>query len=271
MGDSQKGKNNKDFDIQYELSSLVTKKVLPKKLADRLGQKLIEKNVSLNREQFNFLINKLKNILNNYNQQAMPYSDKKTKPYYETDYQDTQKLVETIEKLEKRIQYLETGEYEEEIEIPGSKKPKFVKTDDIKVHERIKVHRSDEWEVEPLKAIPTDPESIIVLMKWLQYLIDKCGRENLSNILDYYVDIGWISQDAKINLIEYSHGIKEERKTSESATTSKHITDLPSKDHIQSFIYIQKLKGNQLDKHFIDRIDGELNRITKKLDNYNFK
>ena len=273
MGDSQKGKNNKDFDIQYELSSLVTKKVLPKKLADRLGQKLIEKNVNLTREQFNFLINKLTSILNNYGQydkQAKPYSDKKSTPYYETGTQDMQKLVETIEKLEKRIQYLETGENEEDIEVPGSKPPRIVKTDDIKVHEKIKVHRSDDWEVEPLNSIPTDPESIIVIMKWLQYLIDKCGRDNLSNILDYYVDIGWISQDAKINLIEYSHGIKEERKTSE-ATSSKNITDLPSKDHIQSFIYIQKLKGNQLDKHFIDRIDGELNRITKNLDNYHFK
>jgi len=271
MGDSQKMKNNEGFDIQYELSSLVTKKVLPKKLADRLGQKLIEKNVSLNREQFNFLINKLTSILSSYNQIAKPYSDKKTKPHYEEETQDMQKLIEAVEKLEKRIHYLETGEYEEDIEVPGSETPRFVKTDDIKVHEKIKVHRSNEWEVEPLKAIPTDPESIIIIMKWLQYLIDKCGRENLSNILDYYVDIGWISQDAKINLIEYSHGIKEERKTSEPATSAKNITDLPSKDHIQSFIYIQKLKGNQLDKHFIDRIDGELNRITKKFDNYNFK
>ena len=120
-----------------------------------------------------------------------------------------------------------------------------------------------------LKEVPSDPESVIVLMKWLQYLIDKCGRDNLSNILDYYVDIGWISQDAKISLIDYSQGITEEERTGE--VVRKDITDLPSKDHIQSFVYIQKLKGKRFDKHFIDRIDGELARITKNLTNYKFK
>ena len=99
-------------------------------------------------------------------------------------------------------------------------------------------------------------------MKWLQFLIDKCGRDNLTNILDYYVDIGWISQDAKMYLIDYSQGIKGE------ITTDKKITDLPSKEHIQSFIFIQKLKGRQFDKHFIDRIDNEISRITKKIENY---
>ena len=51
----------------------------------------------------------------------------------------------------------------------------------------------------------------------------------------------------------------------------KEITDLPSRDHIQSYIFIQKLKGNQLDKHFIDRIENDISRITKKLRDYQFK
>ena len=103
-------------------------------------------------------------------------------------------------------------------------------------------------------------------MRWLQYLIDKCGRFNLSNILDYYVDIGWISQDAKINLIDYSQGIAEDHKNGE--TKRKEMYNLPSKYHIQSYIFIQKLKGRDFDKHFIDRIEGELARITKKFENY---
>ena len=164
-----------------------------------------------------------------------------------------QKLLKTIEKLEQRITNIESG-----------KNPdlNIITTDDIQVSPQ-------EWKFNPLKEIPNDPESVIVLMKWLQYLIDKCGHNNLSNILDYYVDIGWISQNAKISLIDYSQGITdEERKTN---ITGKDINDLPSKDHIQSFIFIQKLKGKQFDKHFIDRIEGELSRITKKLDNYQLK
>ena len=175
---------------------------------------------------------------------------------------DMQKLIETIEKLELRLDTLE-----KDIKT-GDKKwdktsPKVVTTEDLEV--------PAEWGVDPLKTIPSDPESIVVLMKWLQHLIDKCGRANLSNILDYYVDIGWITQDAKISLIDYSQGITEEGNKGQDPSSTKKIWDLPSRDHIQSLIYIQKLKGIQVDKHFIDRIDGELTRLTKKLDNYTFK
>ena len=126
-----------------------------------------------------------------------------------------------------------------------------------------------EWNLDPVLEIPSDPESIIILMKWLQYLIDKCGHSNLSAILDYYVDIGWISQDAKITLIDYSQGITQENIRSEEK--KRLINDLPSKDHIQSFLFIQKLKGKNFDKHFIERIDNEIIRLTKRVDNYRFK
>jgi len=164
-----------------------------------------------------------------------------------------QKLIQTIDKLEERISNIESEKTSD---------LKVVSTQDIKVSPK-------EWEFDSLKEIPNDPESIIVLMKWLQYLIDRCGQDNLSNILDYYVDIGWISEDAKINLVDFSHGITEENKV--ETYEGKNITNLPSKDHIQSLIFIQKLKGQELDKHFLDKIDGELNRITKKLSNYRFK
>ena len=155
--------------------------------------------------------------------------------------------------MDKRITNIESGKTSDH---------NIITTDDIKIP-------LQEWEIDPLKELPSDPENIIVLMKWLQYLLDKCGRDNLSNILDYYVDIGWISQNAKISLIDYSQGITGESNNEE--VTRQNITNLPSKDHIQSFIFIQKLKGKQFDKHFIDRIDGEVARITKKLDNYQFK
>ena len=251
MGDS----NNKvtgDFDIKNELSTLVAKNLIPSRIAEKLEKKLKEKNVKITKEQLHSITYKIRDIINDYAK-----SDRITgqvgQPKWEGSDADMQKLVETIENLEKRITNIESG------------KPSdfnVVTTEDIRIPPQ-------DWDLDPLKEVPSDPESIIVLMKWLQYLLDKCGRDNLSNILDYYVDIGWISQDAKISLIDYSQGITEEEKKGE--IPRKSITDLPSKDHIQSFIFIQKLKGRRFDKHFIDRIDGELARITKKLDNYQFK
>ncbi len=266
MGDSQINTNAGDFDIQKELSTLAAKNIIPKKLADKLGQKLIERNIRLNKQQLHLLVTKINNVLKGYDNNSKPSSDS-----VGTD-ENMQKLVETIERLEERITNIESGNKpwdEDTLEVPGAESANIVKTSDITVDENIESRASDVWNVQPLQKVPNDPENIIVLMKWLQYLIDKCGRDNLSNILDYYVDIGWISQDVKISLLDYSNGIKED-KTGDSST-NRNITDLHSKDHIQSFVYIQKLKGKQLDKHFVDRIDGELNRITKKLDNYSFK
>jgi archaellum component FlaD/FlaE len=170
--------------------------------------------------------------------------------------EDMQKILETIEELKEKINYLEKG---------NTGGPKVVTTDEIQVPESV-IENQPQWNVDPLTEIPNNPESVIILMKWLQYLIDICGRPNLTNILDYYVDIGWISQEAKLNIIDYSKGITEKNKKDE--TIKKQISDLPSKDHIQSLVYIQKLKGMQFDKHFIDRIESELSRISKKIDSY---
>lgn len=231
MGDSEICKENySNFDIGNELSTLVAKNVLPKKIADKLEWKLKEKNINLTKEQFYKLVEKIASFLKDY---------------------DVGKITTT-----------------NEVQVPGTTTPKYVTTEDVKIPEKINVQRTD-WDMESLNVVPTDPESIIVLMKWLQYLIDRCGRDNLSNILDYYVDIGWISQDVKINLIDYSHGITDEGKKDDAP--NRNVSDLPSKDHIKSFIFIQKLKGIELDKHFVDRIDGDISRITKKLDSSHYK
>ncbi|KYK22579.1 hypothetical protein AYK24_01950 [Thermoplasmatales archaeon SG8-52-4] len=248
VGDSNK-KSSSDFDRKKELSTLVNQKVIPLKVAEKIDEKLKEKNVKVTKEQLHSLVYKIRDVFENYVKNGKPIKQQK----WEQPTENMQKLVETIERLEKRISIIEKEK---------TTSHKFVTTSDITIP-------FQELELDPLQEIPSDPESIIVLMKWLQYLMDKCGRDNLSNILDYYVDIGWISQDAKISLIDYSQGITEEKRS--EGTAKKDVSHLPSKDHIQSLIYINKLKGRQFDKHFLERIDGELARITKKLDNYQFK
>jgi archaellum component FlaD/FlaE len=243
--------------LKDELTSLVSQKIIPSRIANRLDKKIKEKNVKITKDQLHTLAYKIRDIIKDYAQSSKTVGKlDKTKVEQitrEKPMEDMQTLVKTIENLKERISNIESGKTSD---------LKVVTTEDIKIS-------AHEWEMNPLKEVPNDPESIIVLMKWLQYLLDKCGRDNLSNILDYYVDIGWISEEAKICLIDYSHGITEEKK--EGGTIKKDIKNLPSKDHIQSFIFIQKLNGRQFDKHFIDRIDGELARITKKLDHYQFK
>lgn len=275
MGDSEEVSNNKTTegcDIKNELSSLVEKKQIPSNIANRLEKKLLDKNIKISKEQLLIIVKKINNIVQTYSKNEVSLPQKQTSYNNQSD-QNMHKLIETIEKLERRITNIESNKIEN-IELPDEEfekkaSQKIITTDDIQLPEK-SLKTVCSWKVDTLKDVPTDPESIIVLMKWLQYLIDKCGKDNLANILDYYVDIGWISQNAKISLIDYSNGITEESVKKEELS-HKNITDLPSKDHIQSFIFIQKLKGLEFDRHFIDRIDSEINRITKKLDYYQFK
>ncbi len=257
-GDS-KNKASEGCDLEKELSTLVYKKVIPSKIAEKLEKKLKEKNVKLSKEQLHALVYKIREVINDIRSGKTPVSGG-----VDTD---TQGLIETIERLEGRISSIESGR---------PSKTKGFTTNDIHIPGKTR-STNYEWDMDPLMDIPNDPESIIILMKWLQYLVDKCGHSHLSDILDYYVDIEWISDDAKISLLDYSQGITEGYSKSgtedgeKEREKGKTFSDLPAKDHIQSLLFIQKLKGTHLDKHFLDRIDGELTRIAKKLDNYKFK
>jgi flagellar protein FlaD len=244
-----KDKNSNDFNFEKELSALVKKNVIPSRIAEKIERKINEKNIKINKDQLYRLANKIKDIIEDYTNSYKTKPDSKTGQTLDVKSNaEIQKLIDTVEKIQERIDTLESGE------------PRVVTTDEI--------HVPESWDIKPLTTIPTDPESIVVIMKWLQHLVDKCGHNHLSEVLDYYVDIGWLSEDAKINLIDYSQGINEEGKKTE---TFKELSNLPARDHIQSLLFIQKLKGVKLDKHFLEKIDGEISKITKKLDNYKFK
>lgn len=251
---NKKGENSNrtyaDFDLNKELSNLVDEKIIPQKIADKLEEKITDRNINLNKKQLRLLANKIREMLDKYLKNGNLKEDAEKTVFSSNNSE----LVGVIERLEKRIDSLESSnvDYYNVDNTSG-----MVTTEDIKV---------PGWQMDPLTNVPNDPEHIIVVMKWLQYLIDKCSHSFLSDVLDYYVDIGWITDDVKISLIDYSKGITEE-----NSTSSKGATNLPAKDHIQSLLYIQKLKGVKLDKHFLDKIEGELTRISKKIDNYKFK
>jgi archaellum component FlaD/FlaE len=103
-------------------------------------------------------------------------------------------------------------------------------------------------------------------MKWLQYMVDRVGKIYLPDILGYYVDIGWISEDIRLDLIEYSKGIVEDRTSTEPIRRDSY--NLPTKNHIQSFLFIQKLKGKPFDERFVGKLEREIEKMAKSLDGY---
>ena len=164
-----------------------------------------------------------------------------------------------MEKLNQRITVVE----EHNLQGVNAVSPRLVKTRDIRTVEPAPLLEDS---LQTLEQLSNDPESIVVVMKWLQYLVDKTGKTNLPNILGYYVDIGWISDNVRLDLIDYSKGLVEE-----PTPTAPRSSQLPTRDHLQSLLFIQKLKGVQLDERFIDKIERDMEKMVKSLEGYQVK
>lgn len=273
------GKKNltKEFELGSELSILVAQGKITPKIAEKIKEKVKEKGVKLTKEQLYKLVDKINSLLKNlpssdtsHEKNVTTHPERKTKrtegktistPSTQGDtgasrgLESVDKFLKDLEELNRRIDRLEKMQTEwmksidekismwtgREVNIPG---------------ENVKVESTT------LDHLPNDPEAVFIVMKWLQYLIDRVGKDNISNVLNYYVDIGWISDDVKSRLLEYCEGITEE---------SKERKKLVAQDHIQSFLYIQRLKGVNIDEHFMGKIERELNKISKYIENISFQ
>jgi len=265
-GDQNLGeKPLEDTELSAELTLLAERNILPQKITQRIGEKLKEKNLKITRNQLYRLTEKIQSVVQSYN----PTPQIPTAPQRRTDQHpftdipiqttDMNKLLEAMNQLNHRIKVIE----EQQIEGVKGTTGRLVKTKDIKTFESTDFL---EGHIQPLDQTPSDPESIVVIMKWLQYLVDRTGKNNLPNTLGYYVDIGWISEDVRLDLINYAKGITED-----PAQAANHPAQLPTKDHLQSLLFIQKLKGYQLDDRFLSKIDREMEKIVKSIEGYPLK
>ncbi|MCD6542256.1 MAG: hypothetical protein J7K38_02905 [Thermoplasmata archaeon] len=265
-----------EFELSSELSTLVAQGKITPKIAEKIKEKVKKKGVKLTKEQLYKLVDKINSLLRNMpsgnispNQtapsqpeEAAEGTESKTVSTLGTpntsinrETGSVDRFLKDLEELNKRIDRLEKMQTEwmksidekigmwtgREVNVPG---------------ENVKVENA------MLDHLPNDPEAVVIVMKWLQYLIDRVGKDSISNVLNYYVDIGWINDDVKSKLLEYCEGITEE---------SKGRKKLVAKDHIQSFLYIQRLKGTNIDEHLMGKIERELNKISKYIENISFQ
>ena len=110
-----------------------------------------------------------------------------------------------------------------------------------------------------LVKINEDVKTVIVMLKWIEFLMEKVGRENLIHALEFYVDIGWIGDEIFSQIITYARGMNIPQQNSDCIFTS----ELTAKDHIQSLLFIERLRGNEIDRQMISMLDREVASIKK--------
>jgi flagellar protein FlaD len=106
-----------------------------------------------------------------------------------------------------------------------------------------------------LQSIDNKAETSIILLNWIEFLLEKVGRNNLSEVLEYYIDIGWISEEVCEKMIAYANGIDYyvER------PTWKLLPD----DHTKSLMFIEQLKGKKLDKTMLSKLERDVEKVIR--------
>ncbi|AEA47478.1 Flagella accessory C family protein [Archaeoglobus veneficus SNP6] len=113
-----------------------------------------------------------------------------------------------------------------------------------------------------LKAIKRDFISDILVLKWLDYLVTTFGIKRMAELLDFYVDIGWISREVKEFLINCSRGYT----LRDMQFDDGMISNVPTlKDHVKSLIFISKLSGVEIKVEDIERAIREIEELEREV------
>jgi len=84
------------------------------------------------------------------------------------------------------------------------------------------------------------------LSKWLMFMLERVGHNNLPRLLDYYENLGWISMDVTDKLIDLAETQKQ-RYVGPSWTLS-------AEEHRISMLYIEKLHGKPVEISLLSTI-----------------
>lgn len=85
-----------------------------------------------------------------------------------------------------------------------------------------------------LETLPTDYRASMFIIDWLDFLVDHAGVQGTMQALDYYRDIGWLSQSAERELRRHLAGVNQSGDTD-------GFEALGARGHRRSLLYLAKV------------------------------
>ncbi|UCE81046.1 MAG: hypothetical protein JSV94_01010 [Methanobacteriota archaeon] len=128
--------------------------------------------------------------------------------------------------------------------------------------------------------------TLVLVMRWIEFLFERVPRDRISLVLDYYVDVGWISEDVKSEIMSYARGeMQDVNKYMEyeeareevfkdlptpDAATYKKVEDwrLTADDHLKSLLFIQKIAGFEIDKDRLNSLEQNISKFKESLEGF---
>jgi flagellar protein FlaD len=120
----------------------------------------------------------------------------------------------------------------------------------------------DVREDRPLDTLTCDdldnsPVTNMLLLRWIEYIMQKVGYTGLSSTLEYYVQIEWISQDAARKIMAFSTGIDP---NGADAGVPKKAT-LTVREHLVSLFFVNKLKKEEVFDNIYVSVKDEVEKL----------
>ena len=163
-------------------------------------------------------------------------------------------LADTTSNISARVDELEKIDFSKVVQTAD-----IEEENDLSANEQVpEVKTKDGYSIIRLDSIKRDPMSVVVLLNWIEFLMERVGRNNLMDALDYYVDIEWISEDVRSEIMAYARGI--------DYYVEKPTWRLLPEDHTKSLLFIERLCGRKIDKNMLSTIDREMSKVKHGLE-----
>ena len=111
-----------------------------------------------------------------------------------------------------------------------------------------------------LETLGDDVISLMVALRWLEFLLDNYGPENTMDVLDYYESIGWISNSVKEQMIKFT------KMTGLISPVQEYKIKPSIQDHIVTMLFIEKLNGGEITRDLIEALERDFRMLKKGVD-----
>lgn len=159
-----------------------------------------------------------------------------------------------------------------------------------------------------LTQIGSESTCLIALMRWIEFMLSKVKREHIPSLLSFYVRIGWISEGIRQHILDVIRGIRfaPEAPVTPGAAPPTHayeaprdkegdvimayrketMHELPSEkgkeaksmphddwkltpeDHLKSLIFIERIRGGEIDKSKLEELERDILNLRRGLDGF---
>ncbi|RZN31747.1 MAG: hypothetical protein EF813_12210 [Methanosarcinales archaeon] len=109
-----------------------------------------------------------------------------------------------------------------------------------------------------LQSVGNEADQVKIAMELLDFLLKLVGPNNLPSILDYYIEIGWISETARLDLLAYASGL--------GFAEEKSDWKLSTEDHLKCLWFIDQLCGHKTDKTRLFRVNHDIAKMHSGMD-----